>query len=189
MAKIITAAPGAFQSMLLWTDAFTAMLESGAEARNNSQIRREVNESVKELRAKAKETPTANNKAISANQDAIAAQMAFDPDAHRALMACWRICKQKLIATGWDLGQDIKFEPRIGGSFFVWQGDEKTGELFPPQDGNALMLFLKFVYDTSNEKGPKEYTQEMLLKQGINALNFHEYADRLAIANPWLDGP
>jgi hypothetical protein len=183
MGKIIQ--PGAFVSMRTWTDAFTSMLESSAEARNNPIMKKEVNEAVKELNGLARQTPTDNNRALAANQQAIAKQMRFSLDQHKATMARWHLTKMKLIATGWDLAQEIKFEPQPNGSFKVWQADEKICETFPAEDGQALLLFLKFVYENSDKFDPIEYTKQMLLEQGINEHNFDQYSEHLAITNPW----
>lgn len=183
MSKIIK--PGEFQAMSVWLDAFTAMLESTAEARNNFQLQKEVKESVRELSAEAKRLGTVEMRTLANNQKAIARQMAFDPEQHALLMARWKLCKYQLLKAGWDMSQEIFFQPLPSGKMKVWQGEEKSHVLFSEEDGKATVAFLHFVRDNSEKFDPIEYTKQMLLKQGINAKNFHEYQDKLAITNPW----
>lgn len=183
MGKIIK--PGEFQAMSVWLDAFTAMLESAAEAKNNFQIQKEVKESVKHLNSEVKQKNTVEMRTLAANQKAIARQMAFDPEQHALVMARWKQSKYQILATGWDLSQEIHFEMLPSGKTRIWQGEEKGGLLLSREDGDAIIVFLKFVHENSEKFDPIEYTKQMLLKQGINAKNFHEYQDKLAITNPW----
>jgi len=49
----------------------------------------------------------------------------------------------------------------------------------------AAGFFAWWINQTDGRLDPREGTKRILLEQGINAENFHLYAEKLAIKNPW----
>lgn len=180
-----------FLNITQWVDAFTAVQECTADARSDTRMRGQVAESVKQLRAHAKETGDAGDKRVLANQLAIQGQLeSFKPEMHRELMTIWRRVAKEIIAESWDLTKDVGYQEEYkGGPLRFWQsdkpGDAPKGRVFPRLDSLLIIKFLKFVAAQSDRDDPVTYTKKMLLSQGINAENFHLYADKLAFPNPW----
>ncbi len=175
-----------------WINAFTCVQECSADAADNSEIKRSVDENLKMLRARVKENADPQAQRLLESQELIKRQMfQFRPEIHVQLMDLWRKVSVDILALDWDLTQEIHYmESTKGGPMWFWQGDKDdrgpNGKTTVDRLKAVLFIkFLKFIAAHADNSTPLEYTQNMLLKQGINAKNFHLYADSLAFPNPW----
>lgn len=181
------------RTLKYWLESFTCIQECSADAADNSEIKRSVDDNIKLLRSRVKEKADPQAPKLLEQQLLIRAQMwARRPEMHVELMKLWRVAEREIRAFGWDLGDEVHYgEVTKGGKLRFWQGDKDK----PPTDSKyqldrmtAVMAikFLKFVAAESQTNDPVEYTKQMLLKQGINKDNFHLYQESLAFPNPWI---
>jgi hypothetical protein len=176
----------------LWVDAYTMQLEAIAEIMANPQTRKSVEDAVKKAEADlaANTDPTKDEQLMSlvANQKQILFEMGtFNLEAYRDLMSRWRSVRDQILMAGWDLNVDLDFDPvEALGIVNVSQGGGKP-KPFMAAEAQVMLAFIQFVSNKQDSISPQEHAKQMLLKQGINADNFHEHQDRLGISNPWGD--
>ncbi len=175
-----------------WINAFTCVQECAADAADNSEIKRSVDENLKLLRARVKEKADPQAPAILAQQELIKRQMFMHrPEIHRQLMDLWRGTAKEIVSYAWNLLEDVHYREEFkGGKLLFWQGDpadmSPNGKIRVERTSAVLIIrFLKFVASCSDKSTPIEYTKRMLREQGIDETNFHLYADSLAFPNPW----
>ncbi len=182
------ALPDAWRVMNAWVDAYTMQLSAIAEANNSAELQGVVAEATKRTAAEAKRTGSTQDILVAENQKMINQKMrSFSLEEHKELMAIWKRVRKDFSMTGWDLGQEIFYQmDQEKKKLHVWQGNEKGGLYFTLAEGGLAVKFLKFVHEHSNQFNPIAYTKQMLEKQGVTKENFHQYADSLAIVNPWL---
>lgn len=195
-ASALVTDPNRWRNMQVWCDAYTLHIEAMAEAHNDRNMRGALSEATKRTAAEAKQTRSQQDVMAAANQKAIESQVKrWSPEEHRELMAIWKLVRTEFMATNWDLAQDISYslDPVNRKKLLVWQGGALPPTAPPPKDSLAFSLsygaiavrFLKFVAEHSQQFDPLAYTKQMLERQGINAANFDQHQDRLAILNPW----
>jgi hypothetical protein len=188
--------PNRWRNMQVWCDAYTLHLEALAEAHNDRNMRGALAEATKRTASEAKQSRSQQDAMAAVNQRAIEAQVKrWSPEEHRELMAIWKSVRAEFMATNWDLAQDISYSRDAvnGRQLLVWQGGAASPTAPPPKDalkfglsyGAVAVRFLKFVAEHSQQFDPLAYTKQMLERQGINAGNFDQHQDRLAIINPW----
>lgn len=192
MTKIIDPRNSRGNTMRDWTTAFACVQECAADAADNSEIKRGVDDNIKMLRARVKENADPQAKKLLETQELVKAQMfQHRPEMHKALMDLWRVVVRDLLSYEWDLAEEVHYaEKTKGGPLWFWQGDKddrgETGKVTVERAKAVLIIkFLKFVAANANNQDPIEYTKQMLMKQGINEHNFHAYADSIAFPNPW----
>lgn len=109
-------APALPRDIKVWVDAYTMQLEASYAAAMDSRLKAEVADAVKQSTsdAKAASDGTAakvQNTRIAENQLDIQAKVSlFNIDAYHAMRAAWARLSLDLIATGFDLAEEIGFE-------------------------------------------------------------------------------
>lgn len=179
-----------------WLNAYTCIQECSADAADNSEIKRSVDDNIKLLQSRVKEGADPQAKKLLETQLMVKRQMwARRPEIHNAFMDLWKKTMQDIKSYSWDLSEDVHYaESYKGGPINFWQGDPDdrgpTGKIPVSRDRAILIIrFLKFVSAESERMNPIEYSKQMLMKQGINKDNFHLYADLIAFPNPWTVAP
>lgn len=189
MATKILVPGGSGMSLAQWLDAYSATLECIADAKNNQSLIKTLKEQVKQLKSDVAELNTENNRSLLRNQEIINQAMGFSNEVHKVKLTLWKEVKKDITAASWNLADDVHYAEEVKGGYLrFWQGDGNRRDLGFVVDRQKALLaiqFLKFVVAQSQDTNPIEYTKKMLLAQGVNAENFHEYADQIAFPNPW----
>ena len=192
MNKIIDPRNSRVNTLRDWTMAFACVQECAADAADNSEIKRSVDDNIKMLRARVKENADPQARKLLDVQELVKRQMfQHRPEMHTLLMKLWREVVIDILSYEWNLYEEVHYaEKNKGGLIWFWQGDKddrsEKGKI-PVERHKAVLIikFLKFVVANSQTSDPIEYTKQMLMKQGINEDNFHLYADSIAFPNPW----
>lgn len=179
----------------LWVDAYSMQLEAVAEIMADVKTRRNVEQAIKkaeaDLNANTDPAQEQQLRAVVANQKQILLEMGlFNIEAYRELMTRWRFVRDQVLASGWDLSQELHFD--VDEALGVAQVSQGTLKPRPFMAGEVqvILAFLTFVTNNQNRLDPLEYTKQILQKQGITAENFAEHAEHLCIRNPWApDAP
>ena len=176
-----------------WLHAYTCSLECAGDAADNTEIKRSVADNVAMLKSRVKEEADPQAQRLLESQLMIQRQMfAYRPEMYRLYMELWRRVSVDIRAYEWDLTQPVHYHESFkGGPLLFWQGDPEeldAAKKVSIDREHAVMAikFLKFVATLSETSNPIEYTKQMLMKQGVNAENFHLHADKIAFPNPWL---
>lgn len=197
MGKIIV--PGSKEdrapTLRLWLEAFTCVQECASDAADNSEIKRDIADNIKMLRARVKENADPQAQKLLETQQVVQRQMfARRPEIYTELLKLWRDVAKDILSYDWDLQQEVVYQEEVkGGPILFWQAPDADTEVPRSQKvavarARAVMIirFLKFVREqAADDISPIEYTKQMLMKQGINEHNFELYADLIASPNPW----
>lgn len=164
--------PESWHTMLAWTEAFSAHLESQAMARADMAMKRDIQKRAASAHSDAARSggdPTAYK--LAANQQAVLDAMGhFDPEVHNEMMSRWRALKRDLDASGWDMkNADIEISEIVPhDTYLFYQGNPLQGLRLRGQTAQMAMLFLIFVRDTSARIDPNAFVRETLAQQGIH---------------------
>lgn len=184
--------------MSAWIDFYTVTLEANSQALSDPKRRASLEDALKRAKAAQKMLPAAMTIADEiaqkeaanhvANQQAVLDAMGkFDIEAYRNISAQWRRIADDLRATGWDMQEDVDFDRMPNGDLKATQkGTDGIQAHWTQSEAQIVLAFFNFVDQQQvTVPDPIEYTKKCLLAQGINAENFHLYADKTAIKNPW----
>lgn len=175
---------------LLWVDAYTMQLEGTAEAIASPHVRRSAAEALAQAKAALAIEVDADKqeqlRAVIGNQEQVLMEIGtFNVEAYRDLMARWRSVREQILRQGWDLTQDVDFAVNDKTGFVDVSQGRGLKQPFMHAEAQVALSFIQFVNANQDKFDPLTYTKKILLRQGINADNFDEHADRLAITNPW----
>ncbi len=185
--------PGNWRKLSTWIEAYTATLEASIDAAMNPEIVAETQDALKSAQAQVQAATNQHDRlhaqSVAQNQSRINSIMGkFSVEAHQIMKQIWQRAARELIAASWDLDEPINFHvEQTDQRLRFWQGESPLKDfIILPREESALVLkFLRFVEANSPNFNPVDYTKAMLAKQGITEKNFHEYADKLGITNPW----
>jgi hypothetical protein len=190
--KIVTDLDG-WKTTKSWVDAYTATIEASFDAAMNPEIRSEVNEALKAAQAQALATKSEQDINVARQQAHIARRVGgFSAEQYDIIKKIWKVTAEAIIATSWKLTEEIFYaEEPTKEKLRFWQGDSplKNFILLPRDQSSLFIKFLRFVQSRAERFDPVAHTKQMLESQGINEHNFDEYADKLAITNPWKPIP
>jgi hypothetical protein len=173
-----------------WIDAYTAHLEGVAEATSSTALRKEM--------VKALDTATNNARADSSEENVTILQQQqdamnrsrvglFNREAFALVMQLWKQVAQAIKSAGFILSEDIDVEMLPSGEYAFSQFKNRVR--CPNEMGQVFLAFVKFCAARSEEsrESPNDYVKRVLAGQGITKDNWHIYADKTAIADPWAD--
>lgn len=176
----------------MWVDAYTATLEASFDAAMNPEIRSEVGESLKATKSQAVQTGAQQDIQIANSQQRIANAMGrFSMEHYQLFKDIWKRAGREISAAAWDMTQAVTFAEDPDQRLRFWQGDIPTKNfiILDRNEASFAIKFLRFVEAQSGNMDPIAYTKSVLERQGINEHNFDQYADKLAIINPWKPLP
>jgi hypothetical protein len=164
--------PEAMKTMDNWVEAFTATLEIEATAAADEQMRRDMQKRADSAKKDASRTnEESDHKAALDQQHIVDCLPRFDLEAHRELMAQWRVVAQAMKNSGFSLSEDINFDILGEDRVLLTQGKSLiagNGLKFNGQHAIIAKKFLEFVYRSSGVVDPLIYTRNALARQGIH---------------------
>lgn len=174
----------------LWVDAYTMQLEGIAEAIASPRVRAAAADALRQaesaLKVEANEEKADQLRSVIANQKQVLMEIgSFNVEAYRDLMAHWRSVRDQILRQGWDLTLDLDFERDDATGFVNVKQGRGRPQPFMAAEAQVALAFINFVNANQEKFDPLSYTKKILERQGINAANFADHADRLCITNPW----
>lgn len=185
--------PEAMKTMDNWVEAFTATLESEATTAADEQMRRDLQKRADSAKKDASRTnDESDHKAAIDQQHIVDCLPRFDIEAHRELMAHWRVVAQGMKGSGFSLTEEIHFDILGDDRVLLTQGKSLIsggGLKFNGMHAIIAKKFLEFVYRASGTVDPLIYTRQALAKQGIhNSEQFEAWKKRngSGMRNPFM---